>query len=256
MIRCIIVDDETPAREELKYLLNDFDRVEIVGEASHGKEAIELNNRLKPDLVFLDIAMPQLSGIDVAQTIIREHQNKPIIVFVTAFEQFAVEAFEVNAIDYLLKPISKERLEKAFHRITNAYKLVDANYEEKIGKLINYLKDGEIKKVNKIMVYNNGRLIPIAPSEILYLTVEERNTILFSTKGRFELSGTLSQLEDKLISYNFFRSHKSYLVNLDYIEAVEPWFNSTFMIKLKYVDEKIPVSRSQSKDFKKIMDIN
>lgn len=256
MIRCIIVDDEKPAREELKYLLRDFGKLEIVGEASHGAEAIELNNRLKPDLIFLDISMPQLSGIEVAQIIIKEQKNKPLIIFVTAFEQFAVEAFEVNAIDYLLKPISKERLEKALYRITNTNKFTDPEREERIERLISHLKAGDIKRINKIMVYNNGILIPIAPSEILYVTVEGRNTILFSTKGKFELSSTLSQLEDKLSSNNFFRSHKSYLVNLDYIEAIEPWFNSTFMIKLKYVSEKIPVSRSQSKDFKKIMDIN
>lgn len=255
MIRCIIVDDEMPARVELKYLLHGFDNVEIVGEASHGQQAIELNNQLKPDLIFLDIAMPQMSGIDVAQTIIKEQQNIPLIIFVTAFEQFAVDAFEVNAIDYLLKPISKERLIKALNRITDSHKLIDTDYEDKIEKLLNYLKDEGIKKVNKIMVYKCGRLIPIAPSEILYLTVEGRNTIMFSTKGRFELAGTLSQLEEKLITKNFFRSHKSYLVNLEYIEAIEPWFNSTFMIKLKNVDEKVPVSRSQAKDFKKIMDI-
>ncbi len=256
MIRCIIVDDEMPAREELKYLLHGFEKMEIVGEASHGAEALDLNNRLKPDLIFLDISMPQLSGIEVAQIIIREQQNKPYIIFVTAFEQFAVEAFEVNAIDYLLKPISKERLEKALDKIINAYKFTGTDYEERIERMINHLKNENVKKINKIMVYSNGSLIPIAPSEILYLTVEGRNTIIFSTKGRFEIGSTLSQLEDKLSSNNFFRSHKSYLVNLDYIEAIEPWFNSTFMIKLKYVKEKIPVSRSQSKDFKEIMDIN
>ena len=116
LLRCLIVDDEMPARQELLYILSGIEGVEVAGEASHGIEALELIKKLRPDIVFLDIQMPQMSGIDVARKLLHE-DYKPIIIFVTAYDQFAIEAFEVNAIDYLLKPISEERLEKRLENI-------------------------------------------------------------------------------------------------------------------------------------------
>ncbi len=254
MVKCIIVDDEMPAREELKYLLQEFESIQVIGEATHGEEALVLNKKLKPDLMFLDIQMPKISGIDVAHKMIKD-EHIPLIVFVTAFEEYAIKAFEVNAIDYILKPISKERLQKNIEKVINTHKLRKGDYEDKIEKLFKDLSKREVKKVNKISIYDNGRLIPLDPNEIIYATVEERNTIIISTKGRFESNNTLSQLEEKLASSNFFRCHKSFLVNLDYIEEIDPWFNSTFLIKMKNLKDEIPVSRSQAKEFKKIMDI-
>ena len=254
MISCIIVDDEMPAREELKYLLQEFENIEVIGEAAHGLEAIELNEKLNPDLIFLDIQMPKISGIEVAHRLIKG-SHLPMIVFVTAFEEFALKAFEVNAIDYILKPISKERLQKNIEKVIQTHRLRNAGFEEKIEKLLIDFRTQHVKKVNKISLYNNGRLIPIDPNEIIYATVEERSTVIVSLKGRFESNNTLGQLEEKLNLSNFFRCHKSFLVNLDYIEEINPWFNSTFLIKMKNTKDEIPVGRSQAKEFKKIMDI-
>lgn len=254
MIKCIIVDDEMPAREELKYLLQEFEDIEVIGEAAHGLEAIELNKKLKPDLMFLDIQMPKISGIEVAYRLIKDG-HLPLIVFVTAFEEYAIKAFEVNAIDYILKPISKERLKKDIEKVIHTHKLRSGELEDKIEKLIKDFKSQRANKITKISLYSNGRLIPLDPKEIIYATVEERSTVIVSTKGRFESNNTLSQLEEKLNSSNFFRCHKSFLVNLDYIEEIDPWFNSTFLIKMKNIKDEIPVSRSQAKEFKRIMDI-
>lgn len=243
MIRTLIVDDEAPARKELIYSLKKFGEIEIVGEASHGIEAIELNDKLKPDLIFLDIQMPKLNGIEVAKKIL-DSNHKPYIVFVTAYEKYAIDAFEVNAMDYILKPITEERLEKGMEKILAKVKKV-----EKIG-----IRNRE--NSNKICAYTNGKLIPIDLKEIIYVTVEDKNTVIFSTKGKYEVNYTLGELSEKLNSPTFFRSHKSFLINLDYIEFIEPWFNSTFNVVLKNVDIKIPVSRGQSKEFKELMNIN
>ncbi|WP_427340130.1 LytR/AlgR family response regulator transcription factor [Caloranaerobacter sp. DY30410] len=254
MIRCIIVEDEMPAREEIKYLLQEFDDIDIVGEATHGLEAIELIQRLKPDLIFLDIKMPKISGIEVTERVVKG-EYVPLIVFITAFDQFAIKAFEVNAVDYLLKPVSKERLKKAIEKVKEIH-YSRADYDDKLEKFLRFIKNERRNKISKISVYKNGKLIPLDPGEIIYITVEGRNTIIVSTKGKFESNNTLSQLEKKLNTKNFFRSHRSFLINLDYIEEIEPWFNSTYRVKMKYSKEKIPVSRSQVKEFRGIMDIN
>lgn len=254
MIRSIVVDDELPAREELIYILQSFEEIEIVGEASHGIEALELNRKLKPDLIFLDIQMPKISGIDVASKILKE-SHIPFVVFVTAYEEYALKAFEVNAIDYILKPISIERLSKTVEKIINNTNIEKSNYLGKLNKLIQDLRANERETGTKISVSDNGKLIPLDSTEIIYATIENKNTIIFSEKGKFETNYTLGELSGKLNRANFFRCHKSYLVNLDLIEVIEPWFNSTFNLKLKNIKDKIPVSRSQSKEFKNIMNI-
>ena len=243
MIKTLIVDDEAPAREELIYSLKKFGEIEIIGEASHGIEAVELNNKLKPDLIFLDIQMPKLNGVDVARKILDTNHN-PYIVFVTAYEKYAVDAFEVNAMDYILKPIAEERLEKAMEKILDKMKNRDKTSFRKY------------ENTSKICAYDNGKLIPLDLKEIIYATVEDRNTVIFSTRGKYEVNYNLGELYERLDSPSFYRSHKSYLINLDYIEFIEPWFNSTFNVILKNVDIKIPVSRGQAKEFKEIMNIN
>ncbi|MCF6459572.1 LytR/AlgR family response regulator transcription factor [Clostridium sp. Cult3] len=255
MIRTIVVDDETPARQELIYTLEKFNDIEIIGEASHGVEALELNEKLMPDLIFLDIQMPILNGMDVARKILVS-QHKPYIVFVTAYEKYALEAFEVNAMDYILKPVSEERLEKAMKRIIFNIGKGNEEYLVKLDNLLYDLSSKDQQTIAKICVYHVGKLIPLDPKDIIYATIEGKNTIIVSTKGKFQVKYTLSELCEKLDKYSFFRSHKSFLINLDYVEVIEPWFNSTFNVVLKNSDKKIPVSRSQSKAFKKLMNID
>ncbi|WIV11952.1 LytTR family DNA-binding domain-containing protein [Proteiniborus sp. MB09-C3] len=253
MYRCLIVDDEMPARQELIYILRGIEGIDVVGEASHGMEALERIEELKPDIVFLDIQMPQMSGIEVARRLSYKDENVPIIIFVTAYDQFALEAFEVNAIDYLLKPIREDRLEKSLKKIISTEK--EKPRKDKLEKLIEYVELNTKKALQRISLYHQGRLIPIETKDIIYITTEGRNTIIQSNKGKFETNHTLNELMEGLDSTTFFRSHKSYIVNLNYIESIEPWFNSTYNINLKGNGTVIPVSRNYSKEFKKIMNI-
>ncbi len=255
MQRCLIVDDEMPARQELLYILSSIEDVKVIGEASNGIEALELIKTLKPDIVFLDIQMPQVSGMDVARRLLEE-EHKPIIIFVTAYDQFAVEAFEVNAIDYLLKPISEERLQKTLEKITSNKKSDEEVDYNKLSRLIQDIKSNTKVAPQRISLYYKNKLIPIETKDIIYATIEDKNTVIICNKGKFEANCTLNELMDRLDSSTFFRSHKSYIVNLNYIESIEPWFNSTYNINLRGHKEIIPVSRSYAKAFKEAMNID
>ena len=254
MQRCLIVDDEMPARQELLYVLSNVKDVEVIGEAAHGMEALDLIEKLRPDIVFLDIQMPKMSGIDVARKLL-DKEYQPIIIFVTAYDKFAVEAFEVNAIDYLLKPISEERLKDRLERINEIKQKEETLNIIQLGKLVEYLKSNEKTSPQIISLYHQNKFIPIEMEEVIYATIEDKTTIIVSSRGRFEINCTLNDLMEKLDSSVFFRSHKSYIVNLKYIESIEPWFNSTFNINLKGNKDVIPVSRNYYKDFKRVMNI-
>lgn len=255
MKRCLIVDDETPAREELLYILSDIEGVKVVGQASNGIEALELIRTLNPDIIFLDIQMPQMSGMDVARELLNEI-NRPKIIFVTAYDQFAIEAFEVNAIDYLLKPISEERLRKRVQQIIEVKENEEVIDYNKLSRLIKDMKSDTKSTPNIISLYHNNKLIPIEIRDIIYATIEDKETIIVTKKGRFKINCTLNKLLERLDSSIFFRTHKSYIVNLNSIESVELWFNSTYNINLKDNKDVIPVSRNYSKDFKEIMNID
>ncbi|HEY8362455.1 MAG TPA: LytTR family DNA-binding domain-containing protein [Tissierellaceae bacterium] len=254
MLKCLVVDDERPAREEIMYILNEIDEVEVVGEASHGTEALELIEKLKPDVVFLDIQMPQMTGIEVAKKILDKGMEVSII-FVTAYDQFALKAFEVNAVDYLLKPIDEDRLKKTVQKLMSMKNNKESLDYAQLSKLIRDMSPNKSSS-HWISVYYNNRLIPIESKDIIYITVEDKNTVIVTEKGKFETHYTLSELMEKLDPDIFFRCHKSYIVNLKYIESIEPWFNATYNINLKSVKEVIPVSRSYSKQFKEKMNIN
>lgn len=253
MLRVIVVDDEAPAREELIYILGKMNKVKVIDEASHGLQALELNRKHKPDIIFLDIKMPGLSGIEVADKLLEE-AHVPYVVFITAYEDYALDAFEVNAIDYILKPIYEERLNKTIDRIIERIQNRNKDYYNKLNQLIENLNEKD-SECCRISVYHQGKLIPLDLKDILYITVEDKNTVIVSTKGKFQVNNTLNQLQKKLSSSTFFRSHKSFIINIDKIESIEPWFNSTYNVILKGVEEKIPVSRSQSKKFREIMNI-
>lgn len=252
MINCIIVDDEKLAREELKYILGEYKEIDVIGEASNAIEALKLIEDSDIDLMFLDIKMPQITGIELA-SILMDKKKAPKIIFVTAYDEYALKAFEVNAIDYLLKPIDEKQLERSMkNKVLNNLDLQKET--NNLQELINYLgKDKE--QIEKITVYHNNRMVPLDYKEIIYITVKDKETYIYTKDNEYLVSYTLNKLMDKLDKNNFFRSHKSFIVNLNYIEFIEEWFNATLNLKLKYIEEKIPVSRSNVKEFKCIMDI-
>ncbi len=246
MIKCMIVDDEKPARDELRFLLEEFADIQVVSEANNGRDAFDRQMENPVDLVFLDINMPGISGVRVAEKW-TAHENPPMIIFTTAYDEYAIRAFDLHAIDYLLKPINIERLSSAIERVREK-QIIDQT------KAINDLADKMTKDhtggMEKICLESTGRLIPVDTKNIIYAAIEDKNTVIYTTQGTFIYGHSLSYLQDRLHGDNFLRTHRGYLMNVDFVEAIEPWFNNTFMVKMKHCDEKIPVARNQVKSFK------
>lgn len=249
MIRCLIVDDEMPAREELKFLLEDLEEVEVVGEADDGFAAIERAEELSPDVVFLDIKMRALSGIRVAEKFLFWEQP-PLVIFTTAYDDYAIKAFELNAIDYLMKPISSERLVRALQKIGLEE---PADYLRRTRQLVDQVREDQKYDMDRLYLEKEGTYYPLPVEEITYVSIVDKHTTIHSRKGLFTYAYPLNHLEKKLPQKLFFRSHRGFLLNLTFIEAVEPWFNNTYLVKLRGEEEKVPVARSQVKAFKELL---
>lgn len=255
MFRCIVVDDEKPARDELKYILSKCEKINVIGEASNGLDALELCEIEGLDLIFLDIKMPEISGIDVAR-ILMEKENSPKIIFVTAYDNFALNAFEVNAVDYLLKPIDEKQLEKSLKNKIYINEKEEKSKNSEILQLLKYLDlDKSKENISKITVYHGNKMIPLDYKDIIYITVEDKDTVIYIKDNKYNISLTLNDLMKKLDNKTFFRSHKSFIVNLNYICSIESWFNSTLNLVMKDLEKEIPVSRSNVKEFKRIMNM-
>lgn len=239
-MKAVIVDDERLARKELSKLLENFPDVEIIGECTNGKEAIAFINEHKPDLVFMDIEMPELNGFDVV-----EHLDKtPAIVFVTAYNDYAIKAFEVNAADYIVKPVDPDRLKETIDKIREDNEEVDTASLER-SKLTEgdqiFIKDGEkcwFIKLEEIKLFE---------SEGNYVRIYFQN---FKPLVLKSLNNLEAKLDDKL----FFRANRKYIINLDTVKHVENWFNGGLQVTLKD-DKKIEISRRQAVKFKAMMSL-
>ena len=233
-MNCIIVDDEYPSREELKYFINNFSNIKIMDEFDDSIKALEYIEQNKPDIIFLDINMPKLDGMALGK-IINHFQKHSLIIFITAHKDYAVDAFEIQAYDYILKPYSEER-------IVNTLKNIEKHLDKKsIHKKITLWKD------NKMMV---KRIIDIS-----YCQASERETLIYIKGTKYNINCSISEFYKKLPKEFFFRSHRSYIINTDKIMEIIPWFNNTFMLKLQGEEVDIPVSRNNIIEFKRIMDI-
>jgi two-component system LytT family response regulator len=230
-IRTIIVDDMELAREQIKFLLNDAE-IDIVGECENGREAIEKIRALKPDLVFLDVQMPKIGGFEVIQTIGADVM--PTVIFVTAYDEFALRAFEVNAIDYLLKPFDEERLAKSVARAKREIKReVSSNLlEEKLRKLLEEVKT-EPQFLKRIPVKSARGTTLVLTEEIDWIATAGHYLELHAGKETHLIREKLSQLEFRLDPKYFMRIHRSTIVNLDRIKSFHPLFNGDQLIILK-----------------------
>lgn len=248
----IIVDDEAPARKELTYLLQDYDEINIIGEAASGKEAIQKILKLDPDVVFLDIRMWDMNGFDVAERLISSG-SCPFIIFVTAYDQYAVTAFEINAIDYILKPVSSLRMEKTINRVKSIFK--SKKNQEAASKVLRYVKGLSEKTIRKKFTFEkNNRLHVIDAKNICYCKASPKGSIVKTSEEIFKTPYTLSELENS--TDNLFRSHKSFLVNINKIKEIIPWFNGTYLLLMEDCEnDKIPVSRRNSKKLKNLFKI-
>lgn len=233
-MNCIIVDDEYPARKELSYFINTFSGIKIEEEFDDGIEALEYIQNHSLDIIFLDISMPKLTGIAFGK-IIKNMKNKPKVVFITAYPQYAIDAFEVEAFDYILKPYSENRMITALKRLEK----------------FTFNKAG----TNKITLWKNDKMIVISVDDICYCEASERKVFVYNKDDRFEIVSTISDFSKKLPESNFFRCHRSYIVNLDKITEITPWFNNTYIVKLQEMNVDIPVSRSSINEFRQKMGI-
>jgi len=256
-IRCIIVDDEPPAVDELTYILSRIEDVEVVASSNSASKAIKEIRTKKPDLVFLDIHMPAQNGFHVAR-MVSSFDRPPLIIFATAFHQYAVRAFDANAIDYVLKPFSEDRIRKSIER---AKEVISSNGKAVTIREIDRLMESIDKTRNsvvRISVENKGRILLLDPDSIFFCKSEEKKIIISTQNDQFNCHGvsTLNELETVLMSYPFFRTHRAHLVNLSYIREVIPWFNGRYILNMS--DDKsteIPVSRKRARNFKKKLGI-
>jgi DNA-binding LytR/AlgR family response regulator len=242
MLKVVLVDDEKLALDELSFILSKNSEIEIIGKFENPLAALEFIKKSEPEIVFLDIEMPEIDGFTLAKEI-RELDFQVNIVFATVFDKYAVRAFDMNAIDYVLKPFSEKRLELTMDKINGKYNK---------NKL---LKERSNEGMIKIPLWKEECIYLVHPQDILYCTVLNKEVFVFTKESTFTTHDTLNQLGNKLIDHNFFRSHKSYLVNLDRIYKIIPWFNSTFVLHIEGLKEEVPVSRHYVKDFKRILNM-
>ncbi|HVS87299.1 MAG TPA: LytTR family DNA-binding domain-containing protein [Candidatus Acidoferrum sp.] len=253
-INTIIVDDEKPAREELAFLLKGFPEINVIGQGKNGVEAVALIKEHAPDLVFLDVQMPGLDGFGVLKKLVERKVKVPHVVFATAFDHYAVQAFDVNAVDYVLKPFDKARIAKA---ITRARKMLDSptTATERLEQLVNQL--GATKQAAqpvKLLVKSQQRLLLVDAEALVFASIEDGSISVVARDAEGSSNyRTLEELHAALDSESFWRPHRSYLVNIHHIKEVVPWFNSSYMLKMS--DKKqteIPVSRAQTKRLREL----
>ncbi len=245
-LRALIVDDEQLARDELSFQLGRLGGVSIVGQAGNGIEAIEAVERLKPDLVFLDIQMPGLTGFEVARRVL-ESGLPCHVVFVTAFDQYAIEAFEVNAVDYLLKPVEPPRLEQALQRARRWIE-TEAPLNEQLEKIVKLVGERPQRR-GQTAVKVGERFLLVQADDIIFASLNE-DTITIVTGHVAGTSNyrTLDELQARLDPEVFWRVHRSHLVNINKIKEIVPWFSRNYILRMKDAKAtEIPVSRSQTK---------
>lgn len=255
--RALLVDDESPARKELRYLLQPFPEIQIVGEAENAVEALELIDNLEYSVVFLDIDMPGLPGIKLAKQL-RERGNSPAIIFTTAHEEFAVEAFSVNALDYLLKPINPKRLEQALQKLITLHESVSPVSSTKGDPPTPNSNPAAtpppLRPLEVIPVEQRGKTILLRPEEIIYIYTDKDNVFVKTQKESYLARFTLRDLESRLSSNLFFRSHRCYLVNIQRMRELVPYFNGTYTVVVDdHEKSEVPVSRTQARKLKEIL---
>jgi two-component system response regulator LytT len=243
----IIAEDERLAREELIYLLKQEKDIELLPSAANGRELLELVDKFEPDVIFLDIQMPEMEGIQAAR-MLSSREYSPLIVFTTAHEDYAVEAFGLNAVDYLLKPYDHHRLQETLTRIRKRLGETKTEAKEKTTDS-SVSKNTSQSKLSKLLIDDGNRLAVIDPETVLYAVRDDRVIQIHTTSQTFTSKMTLQQLEEKLASFSFFRTHRSYLVNMNHVLELVPWFNGAYNLILKDAKRtQIPVSRTSAKE--------
>ena len=237
-MRALVIDDERLARKELIKLLEDFPEIEILGEAANVDEAYELINSLNPDLLFLDIQMPGKTGFELLEML----DSVPTVIFTTAYDEYALKAFEVNALDYLLKPIQIDRLNDTITKLEPPSVLSEDNDEPKLGL------------TDQVFVKDGDKCWFVSLKDIRYFESDGNYIKVFFDNFKPMIHKSLNALDEKLNDRDFFRASRKHIINLSWVESIEPWFNGGLMVKLKGGD-KVEVSRRQAAKFKEKMSL-
>lgn len=233
--RAIIVDDEALARERVRTLLAGAPGIDVVAECSGGREAVETILAERPDLVFLDVQMPDLDGFEVLEAVASEWL--PAVIFVTAYDEYAIRAFDVHAIDYLLKPIEPERFRKALARVQKR-------------DLLAMLDE---RPIDRLVIRTRSKVSFLKPSEIDWIEADGKHAVLHAGRGSHVVRHTLTRLEQRLIPHGFVRVHRSAIVNVDRIKELEPWFHGEYVVVLKD-GTKLTSSAAHSQALHRIID--
>lgn len=240
---CLIIDDEKLARDLLREYLESFPQIEVIGECAKGSEAVEKINKLKPDLIFLDVQMPGMNGFDVLDEI----DHEPHVIFTTAYDQYAIRAFEKNAVDYLLKPLDEERFTQAVNRALKRKTTETGDLEE----LLRSIKsEGKGSFDSHIFVQKSEKLFNLPVEEIIFLEASGDYTVITTKNDQFVSSSGIGKLEEILNPDTFIRVHRSTIINLNFLKEIERHFNGGMVVKMQN-GKSFPVSRTYAKLIRK-----
>jgi two-component system LytT family response regulator len=249
-IKIMIVEDERPARDLLKSYLEEYPDIEILGYYDNGFDGLKAINELKPDAVFLDVQMPKLTGFELLEVL--EHQ--PEVIFTTAYDQYAIRAFERNAVDYLLKPFSKGRFREAITKLNTrlATKEGGDKEESSIEKIRQHFAESD-EKLHRVVIKKSGKIHVISTRDINFLEAQDDYVMIYTDEGKYLKQQTMKYFEKHLDNEQFVRVHRSYIANITCIERIEPYEKSNFVLILKD-GNKVPVSRTGMQVLKENLD--
>lgn len=245
MIKAYIVDDEPLAREELKFLLHRSKQVDIVGESDGIDEALIDISVLKPEIVFLDIELAEENGLTLAKKL-EGMEQRPFIVFATAYDEYALEAFDVDAVDYILKPFAEARITKTLEKVKKIQDIEKKDHSSHF--------HAKREGTAKLALLVDDKIILLNYDDIIYLESSDGKCTIYTQDQLVVVSEALVVLEKKLVGKSFLRVHRSFIINLDHVLEIEPWFNSTYNLLMEN-GSKVPVSRTYIKDLKQLLGI-
>lgn len=248
-LRTIIIEDEEPARILIKHYLKDQNQIEIIGEYSDGFSGLKAINNLKPDLVFLDIQMPKLTGFEILELI----EHKPLIIFTTAYDQFAIQAFEANAIDYLLKPFTKERFNNSLEKVKEIYITKKTTDIEKVEKLITTVEEKQTF-INRIAIKSNTKISVIPVESINFIEANGDYVTINTDENSFLKEKTMKFFEQHLDNSQFIRIHRSFIVNINQISKIEQYDKENHIVILKN-NSKLKASINGYKELKRLLNL-
>lgn len=243
--KTIIIDDERLAREELKSLLKDYHEIEIIDEAKNGEEGIEKIKALKPDLIFLDINMPGINGFEM----VKQLEEIPRVIFVTAYDEYALKAFEINALDYVMKPVDPERLKESVGKLKSGEDDFISNYQSMLSR-----RERCLTISDRVFIKDGEKCWFVELSKVRMLESDGNYVKVYFDNFRPLILRSLNSFEERLDPEYFFRANRKFIINLQWVTSIENWFNGGLQVELRE-GEKVEISRRQAIRFKEIMSL-